>query len=77
MRKVLDLMIFFVIMCGIRKIVINKLDVVMLIIRSIIEFFVFKNVVMRKVFLSKVISRVRICIIIVICFGFIGVLLLV
>lgn len=66
----LELMIFLVIRWGIKDVVIKRLDVVMLVIRSRIGFFIFMKVVISSVLLISDVVKVKICMIVVICFGF-------
>lgn len=64
-RKVLDLLILFVMKCGSKKIVVRRFDVVMLVIVSRIFFFIFMNVVIRRKFFIKDVNSVKMCIVVV------------
>lgn len=64
-RKVLDLLILFVMKCGSKKIVVRRFDVVMLVIVSRIFFFIFMNVVIRREFFIKDVNSVKMCIVVV------------
>lgn len=64
-----DLVSLYIINLGIRISVKSRLDVVMLVMRSSIVFFIFRNVMMRRVFFIKDVKSVKKCIVIIILFG--------